>query len=294
MDSGSAIPSTSREDFYNLNAIIPELPTQITIASLLSSLDDKIELNNAINKNLEKLAQALFKQWFVDFEFPNDNGESYKSSGGEMVDSELVEIPKSWTRSSLDEIADFLNGLALQKFPVKSQSESLPVIKIRELKNGITDSTDRANRELPIKYIVQNGDVLFSWSGSLAIDFWCNGEGALNQHLFKVTSNKYPKWFYFLWTNFHLGEFISIAESKATTMGHIQRKHLSDAKVLVPTSVQISRFSESFEPLYSHLIGNRIENNHLINLRDTILPKLMSGELSILEAEKLTQTPELA
>ena len=286
--TGTTFAEISASVVKNLKFNLPDLPTQTAIAEILSSLDDKIELNNKINQELENLAQTLFKQWFIDFEFPNENGEPYKSSGGEMVDSELGEIPKGWVVKSLDEIADYLNGLALQKFPPKNENDYLPVIKIRELRQGITEASDKASTEIPEKYIIQNGDVLFAWSGSLMIDFWTNGEGALNQHLFKVTSETYPKWFYFYWTKFHLDEFIKIAESKATTMGHIQRKHLTEAKVTVPNSNHLNQFNDNFKNIVDAIILNRVENQELTHLRDTLLPKLISGELEVSEA--LTQT----
>lgn len=279
--TGTTVKHTSPTRICEYEFKAPDYETQTAIAEILSSLDDKIELNNKINQELENLAQTLFKQWFIDFEFPNENGEPYKSSGGEMVDSELGEIPKGWEVKSLDEIADYLNGLALQKFPSQEGEDYLPVIKIRELRQGITQASDKASTEVPDKYIIQNGDVLFAWSGSLMIDFWTNGEGALNQHLFKVTSENYPKWFYFYWTKFHLDEFIKIAESKATTMGHIQRKHLTEAKVTVPNSNHLNQFNDNFENIVESIISNREENQELTNLRDTLLPKLISGELEV-------------
>lgn len=272
-------PQIRFEEVSLLDISLPPLNVQNEIVELVASLDDKIELNNKINQELENLAQTLFKQWFIDFEFPNENGEPYKSSGGEMIDSELGEIPMGWVVKSLDEIADYLNGLALQKFPAQEGEDYLPVIKIRELRQGITQASDKASTEVPYKYIIQNGDVLFAWSGSLMIDFWTNGEGALNQHLFKVTSENYPKWFYFYWTKHHLDEFIKIAESKATTMGHIQRKHLTEAKVTVPNSNHLNQFNDNFENLVTAIISNREENQELTTLRDTLLPKLISGEL---------------
>lgn len=279
--TGTRMPRADWNHLKTTEWMIPSLPTQTAIAEILSSLDDKIELNNKINKELEDLAQTLFKRWFIDFEFPNENGEPYKSSGGEMVESELGEIPKGWEIDSLDNIAEFLNGLALQKFPAESDYEFLPVIKIRELRQKDTSNSDKTSVNLPEKYIIEDGDVLFSWSGSLMIDFWTNGKGALNQHLFKVTSKEYPKWYYYLWTKHHLTEFIAIAESKATTMGHIQRQHLTNAKVLVPNGDIITNFSLVFEPIISKIIDNRIECVEFIKLRDTLLPKLISGELEV-------------
>ncbi len=283
LNVGSAVPSLTTEVLNKVLVSIPNIETQTSIAEILSSLDEKIELNNKINQELESLAQTLFKQWFIDFEFPNENGEPYKSSGGEMVDSELGEIPKGWKMDSLDNIAEFLNGLALQKFPAESDYEFLPVIKIRELRQKDTSNSDKASVNIPEKYIIEDGDVLFYWSGSLMIDFWTNGKGALNQHLFKVTSKEFPKWYYYLWTKHHLTEFIEIAESKATTMGHIQRQHLTNAKVVIPTKNTIINFSIVFEPFISKIIENRIESGGLIKLRDTLLSKLISGELEINE-----------
>lgn len=250
---------------------------------LLSCLDRKIENLRRQNETLEKIAQTLFKHWFVDFEFPNAEGQPYKSSGGEMVPSKLGDIPAGWHVEPLDQVADFLNGLALQKYPPIDNQESLPVIKIREMKSGVTASTDRASLDIPSQYIIDNGDVLFSWSGSLEIVVWCFGKGALNQHLFKVSSKKYPKWFYYLWTLEHLTHFRAIAKSKATTMGHIQRKHLSEAFCLVPPESQLSTINATIQPIFQKNISNSLQIQTLTQTRDTLLPKLMSGQLRINE-----------
>ena len=153
---------------------------------------------------MEQIAQNLFKHWFIDFEFPNVDGKPYKSSGGEILASELGDIPEGWTIKPLDEIAEFLNGLALQKYPPENADDFLPVIKIRELRTGVNDGSDKASINIPKKYIIDNGDIIFSWSGSLDVVIWNFGKGALNQHLFKVDSDKYPKWFYYYWTLNHL------------------------------------------------------------------------------------------
>ncbi len=253
--------------FKNIEVELPPLPEQDRIAKILGDLDAKIELNQQMNKTLEAMAQALFKEWFVDFRFP----------GHEKVKF-VDELPEGWTILPLDEIADFLNGLALQKFPAVG-TESLPVIKIRELNQGITDSTDKASRDIPPQYIVNDGDVLFSWSGSLQVCLWCHGKGALNQHLFKVTSSKYPKWFYYYWTRRHLLEFQQIAEGKATTMGHIQRRHLSAAMTAVPLKKVLEEMGGIMAPLLDQLILNGVQMKRLSNLRDSLLPRLMAGEM---------------
>ncbi len=236
---------------------IPPLHEQSAIAKILSDLDSKIELNQRMNETLETIGQAIFKRWFVDFE----------------------EIPYGWETKPLDEIADFLNGLALQKYPAKEGEEYLPAIKIRELRNGITEQTDKISLDLPKEYLVENGDILFSWSGSLEVVIWTNGRGALNQHLFKVSSKEYPKWFYYYWVKHHLPHFRHIAEGKATTMGHIQKHNLSESEILVPDKNVLDKIDKIMSPILNKIIMLRLEANNLAKIRDSLLPKLMSGRL---------------
>lgn len=255
--------------------MVPELETQRSIASILSSLDRKIELNNKINADLEEMAQAIFKNWFVDFEPFKD---------GKFVDSELGMIPEGWKVGRLTEIASYMNGLAMQKFPPENNEDSLPVLKIKELGQGFcgTDS-DRCSCNIKDECKIHNGDVIFSWSGTLLVDVWCGGDCGLNQHLFKVTSNDYPKWFYYYWTKHHLQEFIHIAKDKAVTMGHIKRGHLEEAMVAIPDNDSMEKAHELFEPILSKMISLRLESSRLSLLRDTLLPRLMSGEIEIPE-----------
>jgi type I restriction enzyme S subunit len=234
----------------------PEKTEQVNIADVLASLDDKIDLLTRQNSTLETLAQTYFQQWFV--ESPNE----------------------AWEEKGLDGIADFLNGLALQKYPYEKGKPQY-VIKIKELNNGYSDSTDLCSTDVPEKYVVHAGDVIFSWSGSLTVDIWKYESGALNQHLFKVTSDKYPKWFYYYWVKHHLPEFKIIAESKATTMGHIQRGHLTAAKVLVPSDDEIKDMDKTMSPLIEKIERNNTQILTLQKLRDTLLPKLISGEVRV-------------
>ena len=254
---------------------LPSISNQRRIASILSSLDRKIELNNKINADLEEMAQAIFKNWFVDFEPFKD---------GKFVDSELGMIPEGWKVGRLTEIASYMNGLAMQKFPPENIEDSLPVLKIKELGQGFcgTDS-DRCSCNIKDECKIHNGDVIFSWSGTLLVDVWCGGDCGLNQHLFKVTSNDYPKWFYYYWTKHHLQEFIRIAKDKAVTMGHIKRGHLEEAMVAIPDNDSMEKAHELFEPILSKMISLRLENSRLFLLRDTLLPRLMSGEIEVPE-----------
>jgi type I restriction enzyme S subunit len=269
---------------------LPSIEEQKEISKKLSDLDEKIRVSKQMNENLESIGRAVFKRWFVDFEFPNEEGKPYKSSDGKMVYNEELdkEIPEGWKVKPIDEIAHFLNGLALQKFPVRDGEEYLPVIKIRELRQGITESSDKANLDLPGEYIVNNGDVLFSWSGSLEVVIWGFGKGALNQHLFKVTSSKYPKWFFYYWVLHYLPEYRQIAADKATTMGHIQRRHLSASQVIVPDDKTLERMNKLLAPVLERISGIKVETKVLSEIRDLLLPKLMSGKIRIpVQKEKM-------
>lgn len=236
---------------------LPPLPEQKAIASVLSSLDDKIDLLHRQNKTLEAMAETLFKQWFVS------------------------EAQKDWEEKPLDEVAEYLNGLACQKYPPKNDVDKLPVLKIKELRNGFMDNSDWATTDVKEDYIIQSGDIIFSWSGSLLIKIWDGRKCMLNQHLFKVTSDKYPKWFIYLWTKFHMEKFIAIAESKTTTMGHIKRKDLSHSMALVPTEQELDHMNSIADPLIDKIILNNEQLIKLGNLRDALLPKLMSGEVRV-------------
>ena len=197
-------------------------------------------------------------------------------------ESELGEIPKGWLTLPLDHIADFKNGLALQNYPPDERG-FLPVIKIAELSRGITDSSDKASIDLPGDCVINDGDIIFSWSGTLDVIIWAGGKGALNQHLFKVTSKDYPKWFYYQWIRQYLSTFREIASEKATTMGHIQRHHISEALVLVPPNNLLKRMDAIIEPMMSSILNNALEARTLSSIRDMLVPKLISGEIRLRE-----------
>lgn len=184
------------------------------------------------------------------------------------------------------DIADYLNGLAMQKYRPTADEIGIPVLKIRELRQGCCDNnSELCSPNIKGDYIIQNGDVIFSWSGSLLVDLWCGGTCGLNQHLFKVSSSKYDKWFYYAWTKHHLDRFIAIAADKATTMGHIKRDELAKAEVLIPNEADYGRIGALLQPIYDLIIANRIENKKLAETRDSLLPKLMNGEIDMSEAD---------
>ena len=259
---GAVFDTITTKTFDVINVNIPSLLEQKAIAQILTAFDDKIELLQDQNKTLETTAQTIFKEWFGKYQIGD-------------------ELPEGWRVGKLSEIADFLNGLALQKYPAIQGKETLPVIKIRELKQGVTENTDKANTELDKKYIINNGDILFSWSGSLEVVIWKYGKGVLNQHLFKVSSKEYPKWFYYHWTLHHLKEFKNVAANKATTMGHINRKHLDEAIVFIPNNIIMDKVGKGISAILEKLEINNAQIQTLKQTRDTLLPKLMSGQLRV-------------
>jgi len=293
MNSDSAVPGLNRDTAHALKVnILEKREERSAVGKLISKFDDKIENNRQMNETLEEMARAIFKSWFVDFDPVHAKAAGNTPAHMDADTAALFPnafgddgLPMGWEKKPLDEVASFLNGAAMQKFPAEG-SEFLPVIKIAELRNGISSNTNRASLNVPEKYIISDGDVLFAWSGSLMQKVWTEGKGALNQHLFKVTSEKYQKWFFYYWIDHHMKWFQSIAASKATTMGHIQRKHLTEAEVAVPDQHVMHSALRAIGPLLEKQTQNSIENQTLAELRDTLLPKLMSGEIRVADAKR--------
>lgn len=237
---------------------------QKEIGTFLFQIDEKIKNNSEINNNLEQQAQAIFANEFLS----------------------LDTLPEGWKQASLIDIADYLNGLAMQKYRPTADESGIPVLKIKELRQGCCDdNSELCSPSIKSDYIIHDGDVIFSWSGSLLVDLWCGGICGLNQHLFKVTSSKYDKWFYYAWTKHHLDRFVAVAADKATTMGHIKRDELAKAEVLIPNEADYNRIGALLQPIYEMIISNRIENKKLATTRDTLLPKLMNGEIDMSEVD---------
>ena len=259
---GCKMPRGDKKQIMQWPVNIPAIDVQKKVVAILSSLDNKIRLNRRINDNLEEQAKALFNHYFIQ------NTENL----GE------------WQDGVLTDIAQYLNGLAMQKYPAMPNEAGLPVLKIKELGQGQCDTnSDRCSSLIKPEYIISDGTIIFSWSGTILVDIWCGGKCGLNQHLFKVSSAKYPQWFVFYWTKHHLNKFIRIAKDKAVTMGHIKRCDLEISKVKIPSKQALVNLDKLFSPIFNRMVTCRIENRKLSSLRDTLLPKLMSGEISVEE-----------
>lgn len=253
VDNGATRGNINAQTYASMPILLPERMEQDKIVNILGSLDDKIDLLHRENETLEAMAETLFRKWFI--EDAKDNFEE----------------------KPLSSIAKFLNGIACQKYPPKNNLEKLPVLKIRELTNGINSDSDWATTDVSPEYIVHSGDIIFSWSASLMVKIWNGVDCILNQHLFKVTSDNYPKWFLYLWCKYHLNEFISIAESHATTMGHIKRSDLDNAFVLIPEQNDLCYMSNIMGPIFNRFDNNNKEIFSLVKMRDLLLHKLISS-----------------
>ena len=283
--SGSGVPTMNRNHLHpiKIRAYRDKTYQQRTI-KILSLIDKKIQINNQINQELEAMAKTLYDYWFVQFDFPDENGKPYKSSGGKMVYNDQLkrEIPEGWGVDSLWNIATFYNGLAMQKFrPASETAESLPVIKIREMFSGFSKDTEKASIDIPKEAVVESGDILFSWSATLEVIFWGGEKGALNQHIFKVTSEKYPKSFIYNELRSYLKVFKTIAELRKTTMGHITQDHLKQAMIIVPPSDLIDEIDNRISLILKQQLDLKQQNQELTQLRDWLLPMLMNGQARV-------------
>ena len=215
---------------------------------ILGSLDDKIENNN---KKAEYYEQSM-QQYFTLM---------------------LAEQTEDWRESTLTKIATYTNGLAMQKYRPDG-AEYLPVIKIKELSQGKSDeNSEKASLFIDKRFIIDNGDIIFAWSGTLMVKIWCGGKGGLNQHLFKVTSSQYHSWFIYLWTKFHLEKFQNIAKGKAVTMGHIKREDLEKALVSIPVNTTMEKYDSLIKPLFDGIVEAHKENEKLNELKQLYLKK---------------------
>ena len=290
--SGSTVRHTSPGRIGEFETTLPAITEQRAIAGVLGALDDKVEQNRRTAQALERLARTIFRAWFVDFEpvktkiagaisFPSMPRAIFDALPTRFVDSEIGAVPEGWEVKAITAIATFLNGLALQKYPPRGDGEDLRVIKIAELRKGSAEGAAWANSDVAERYVVDDGDLLFSWSGTLEAAFWFGGKGALNQHLFKVTSSHFPNWFCFHWIRQHLPWFCAIAASKATTMGHIKRGHLQETLVVVPPNEILHKANEMIGPMYDLFGQLMVESRKLAAMRDVLLPKLLSGEVRV-------------
>ena len=230
------------------------------------------------------MAKTIYDYWFVQFDFTDENGKPYRTSGGTMVWNEQLkrEIPKGWEYGNLYSIANYINGLACQNYRPQNGEMSLPVIKIKEMHNGISDETERVSKSIPTKNHINDGDILFSWSATLEVMYWYGGEGGLNQHIFKVTPKVYfSKEYVYEQLFAYVINFVKMADARKTTMGHITSDHLEQSRIVLPPEKVLKRFTSVVQHIHSKIGQSRQEISELTRLRDWLLPMLMNGQAKV-------------
>lgn len=238
------------EEFAKMKLPVPPIKRQREIVNGYRAVQNRILVKQKINDNLEDQMKAIFDEYVV-------SNDAYEYD------------------EALDDSIDFINGLAMQNFRPEENDTALPVIKIRELSQGCCDAnSEYCTSEIDSTHIINNGDLVFSWSGSLQAAIWTAGTAGLNQHLFKVQSSKYPLWFVYRWVIYHLLNFQRIAENKGTTFGHIKREDLHSALIKSLNNDQISRLNKIFNPLIIAAIENSTELHRLMDLQRVLLAQL--------------------
>ena len=296
--TGTTIKNLGLKQIREFQFGLPPLPEQRAIAATLSALDDKIELNNRINKTLEEMAQALFKQWFVDFEFPDENGQPYKSSGGEMEESELGPIPKGWKVSGLGEIIETVNGFSYKGSDIKESVNAMMTIKNFNRNGGLNAV---GFKEIEISERVKDKHHVDLFDVVVACTDITQKADIIGNPVLVLTKGKYRK----IVISMDLVKVIvkhpfisscliymflkdirfkqqALGYTSGTTVLHLNKMVFSDYPVIIPEDEKLlEKMSFIIEPIF-HLIGMTIDNSqNLTSLRDALLPKLMSGEIRV-------------
>ena len=302
--TGSTIPKLSQGNLNAIEVVVPGIYEQKAIAHVLGKLDEKIELNRMTNDTLESMAKTLFKSWFVDFDpvkakaegrptgLPDAISELFPDS---FEQSELGKIPSGWSCSSVYELANYVNGASHPSKTLNGNRLGYPVIKINELKNGFTDQTKYWDADYKEKHLVTSGDILFSWSGnpdtSIGTFVWSKQDGLLNQHIFKVVPRN-SKWRSFVLSMLksNQGAFAEIARDKQTTgLGHVTVKDLKEMMCPIASDVVMKTFASLVDDILKRCQNMVLQIDVLEDLRDALLPKLISGELRVPDAEKMLE-----
>ena len=288
-DGNSIRGSLTTQMVRNMKINLPSLQEQKAIANILSSLDEKIELNNQMNKTLEEMAQALFKRWFVDFEFPNENGEPYKSSGGEMVDSELGMIPKGWKVKGVDELVDSISkkhSFNKEKVIFLNTSDVLEGEVLHDIYSAVDGLPGQAKKS------ICKGDILYSEirpkNKRFAYINFSAEDYVVSTKLMvlRAKGNIGSEMLYFYLTSDGTIDYLQmIAESRSGTFPQITFTELSRLKIAMPLEDVMEQMNSIFKSLLDKIQYNKKNNKWLTELRDTLLPKLMSGEIRVTDMQ---------
>lgn len=294
---GTRMPHAKWDYVSRFQSPIINPKEQKAIGEVLRSLDDNIKIKRKMCQTLEKTASTLFKSWFIDFDPVKAKSEGLMPEGmapdlflhfpDSFEDSKMGIIPSGWDVSSVYDWAEFINGATYKNSHFSDDDDVLPIIKIAELKNGIGPGTKYTKADFGNQYLLNTGDILFSWSGnpetSINTFLWGGGQGWINQHIFKVVPKKEnTKAFCYFMLKSLKPIFIRIAQNKQTTgIGYVTVKDLSERKIVKPDLTVLQAYETAIRPIYERLQNNLEEITNLTKTRDTLLPKLIFGELYV-------------
>lgn len=284
-----------------LPIVLPPVETQNGIAAAIGALDDRIALLRETNATLEAIAQALFKSWFVDFDPVRAKQQGLAPAGMDEAtaalfpdsfeESALGLVPKGWQASPVYDMATYINGAAYKAFEPNAERLGRPIIKIAELKSGVTAQTAFSEVAMHEKYLIETGDILFSWSGNpdTSIDtfVWAHESAWLNQHIFRVLPRSRQERAFVLQLLKQLRPvFAELARNKQTTgLGHVTVADMKRLLVVEPDEEVVKEFDRVAGPIQSRIFANEQQAQTLATLRDTLLPRLISGQLRLPEAQ---------
>ena len=274
--TGTTVQGIKRTEFSKVKILMPSLEKQNKIASILSSLDEKIELNRKINQNLEETAQTLFKRWFIDFEFPNEEGKPYKSSGGKMIESELGEIPEGWRVGKLGDFIKFIKGKK-PKILVEKEDE-INKFKYLTIKSINNEEENYCSEEKVI--FVSKNEIMMVMDGASSGDIYIGKEGILGSTLSKIEIEKSIDWsIIYCLLNYYKNEIKQ--HNTGSAIPHTDKNYIENITFFLPNNGKINYFSKIFKRILLKKIVLEDEVYKLIELRDYLLPRLMSGEITV-------------
>jgi type I restriction enzyme S subunit len=288
---GSTFDTITRNTFDLLKVPFPSISEQQIIAKILASLDDKIELNNKMNQNLEEIGKTIFKHWFVHFEFPNEDGKPYKSRSGEMVDSELGMIPKGWEVSKIgntlktvlggtpsrkndsywtDGVINWINSGEVNKFRITEPTELI---------------TEEALKKSATKLLPKGTTVLAITGATLGQISRLEIDSCANQSVVGVLgSDEIPSEYSYFWMK-HIIKDIMTWQSGGAHQ-HINKQNINDSKILIPEKIVLENYINIIRPIFDKISSSCFEISSLSQIRDSLLPKLMSGKIRVPLEEK--------
>lgn len=267
MGAGSVMRHFGPTHLRTMTLMVPSLAEQRAISDILRAFDNKIDSNRRLAAHLEESAATMFHARFVDF-----------VGAEKFEEGDVGGIPRGWRPGALSDLARFVNGKAFTKH---ANDRGRPILRIKDLNHGVGQNTHHSDIDAADEHVARDRDILFAWSGSLDVYRWSGPESLINQHIFKVLPDGYPPWFVYRWINQHMADFRSIARDKATTMGHIQRRHLSEAAVPIPDVAAITAARDALDPIDNQQGVLAAEIQTLRELRGALLSKLVSGEIQV-------------